>query len=333
MLLHEKYDIFFDKENNVYQIRTKGDVVIIEFTDTIKEDIFKDILKLYEKEKYYTFTYIKDFLSSKYDSVKILDVIQELEECYILTPENFGTDQSPEVKPNQPFSMPYHKPKALTDISEVALGYIGEKELGQKIKEKSTEYGYKKIEIYNIEKEFQLSEVQKIFNQSKFVIVDASAWNPVLLEEINKIALELKRPWLLIEGLVDFIFYSIGPIFWGKETGCYECYKSRLRSNDEFAYYTQAYESYLRENNKTAKVDAVPKLVKDYVASIVIVDISKFIGEWYIPETWRANLIIDVRKFTTMKHSFLKAPVCYTCNPALDYNPYPWLESVTLREE
>jgi len=330
MTIKEKYDIFFDETNNAYQIRTKSDIIIIEFSDSEKENIFKEILNLYEKQSYYTLLQIKEKLMPKYSYEKILDVILELQECCLLTEDIFELYMDENVKNTRQISS-FNFNKPFNRILEARLGYIGDKELGEILKTKAIEYGYEKLDMYYLDDKTEESRIREIFENNDFIIVDSSVWNPYVLELINEIALELKRPWLLVEGLVDFIYFSIGPIFHDRETGCYECYKNRLRSNDEFVTYTQAYEAYLKKDKQSAKPDMVQKLVKDYTACIIIMDISKFIGGWYIPETWRTCLMINIQNFSITKHSFLKAPVCYTCNPLLDYNPSPWLESVTLK--
>ena len=176
-----------------------------------------------------------------------------------------------------------------------------------------------------------LESIKKLITDSDFLIIDLSRWSPYHIDLINRMALELNKPWLLIEGMIDETNFSIGPIFHGKETGCYDCYKSRLRANDEFSSYTKAYEDHLRNKKKFAKSAEVPTLIKLYIASIVILDISKYIGEWFIPETWRSILVFNTVSYALNKSAFLKAPLCYTCKPELDYSPSPWFESITLK--
>ena len=331
MKIREKYDIFFDERNGVYQIRTKSDAIVIEFSDLEKETIFKEILNLYEKRSYYTFQQIEEKLISKYSYEKIFDVIKELQDCFLLTKDNFETDIEPSVANNDLNEVPSYINRRLNSLSDAKLGYIGDKELGEIIKNRAFEYGYEKWESYNLNDKIEESIIRNIFENNDFIIVDSLIWNPHIIDLINEIALESDRPWLFIEGSIDLINFSIGPIFHGRETGCYECYKNRLRSNDDFAQYSQSYEAYLKKNKKSAKPDNIQKLVKEFVACIIVIDISKFIAGWYIPETWRTCLLINTQNFNIVKHSFLKAPVCYKCNPLLDYNPSPWLESVTLK--
>ncbi|RCW21181.1 TOMM precursor leader peptide-binding protein [Marinilabilia salmonicolor] len=329
MSLLNKYDLFFDKENNVYQIRTKSDAITIEFTDQEKESIFNSIVKLYERKEFLTFQQLQEKLITNFQKDKIIDVIQELRECSILTEENF--EEAPEAKKtDSPFSLylPLGENKSLFDIK---IGFFGEPILGKKINEKATDYGYHEFNILDIHKKATEKEVYSLFQLNDFIIVDSSSWNPHMMEFINEIALEENKPWILYDGKIDLANISIGPIFHGRETGCYDCYRSRIRSNDEFSSYTDAYENYLKDRKANSKIEAIPNVIKDIIASIIIMDVSKYLGGWYPPETWRSCLIFNIHNYQISKHHFLKAPICNKCKPSLDYNPSPWLESLTLK--
>lgn len=328
MSLKGKYDIFYDNENNVYQVRTKSDAITISFIDDEKELIFKNIIDLYEKKDFYTFQQIQRKLISKFPYSKILDVIQELYAVSILNSDNL--EESSEILKNETDFLPWLN-EEYKSLSEIKIGFIGEKELGVKIKEKALLSKYKEVSIRNLDGKVDESEIKKIISENDFLIVDSSVWDPYLMEQVNDIALSLNCPWLLIDGLIDPVNYSIGPIFHGQDSGCYECYRNRVRSNDEFFSYTKVYENYLRENRKMAKPDVVSEPIKDIIANIVVMDISKYLGGWYPPETWRASLIFNSQNYQFSKHNFLKAPICYKCNPILDYNTSPWLESITLK--
>ncbi len=327
--MNKTFDIFFDVDNNAYQVRTKNDVIVIEFSDEEKKKIFESVIKLYDKKDFYTFSQLVKKLSGDFPHEKILDVIKEFLDCSLLNSENF--ENEPEEIPEQS-SIPSWINQEYKDLSDVSLGFIGDKEFAERFKEKVSFYEYKScnyLDIYSVNE----AKIEKLFATNDFLIVDTSRWNPYYTDLINEIALKNDKPWLLVEGLIDPANFSMGPIFHGKETGCYECYSKRLRSNDEFQTYTMAYEKFLRSDKKTSKPDEIKTIVKDLVATIIIMDISKYIGGWYIPEMWRTSIVINTGNFVISKHFFLKAPICYTCKPELDYNQSPWFESVTLNSK
>lgn len=328
MLLTDKYDIFYDPANSAYQIRSKTGVVVVEFSDKEKEGIFTAVIQLYKERQSYSFSEITRTLSSTYSLDKVMDVIGELEECGVLSEDFLLIDREQLQGANY---AGYAQPRNAT-LGNKTLGYIGAKVLGEEIRSKAKNYGYRRVVFYQPVESFSLGKVQDVFSRSDFVIVDAARWNPELLDNINMVALDMNRPWLLVDGMFDSRYFSVGPIFWGRSTGCYECYKRRLRSNDEFANYTNSYEDFLRDHHSFSKPDSIPNLVAKYMSCFIVIDISKYIGGWYIPETWRANVVFDISRFSVVRHVFLKTPICHICNPMLDYNPSPWLEAVTLRK-
>lgn len=328
--MRKKYDVFFDEENDLYQVRTKNDILVIEFSDKEKDLIFQEILDRYDKEDFCTFKMLRKVLVPKYSYEKVLDVISHLQECALLNTENFEAEEN--IFPAEvPMMDPIWVDKEFKDLSALHIGHIGEKEFAQIIKEKAELYDYKYFHFLEMTDELQDQEMVRLFENSDFVIVDLLLWNPYRMERINRIALDTKKPWLLVEGLVDMTNFSVGPIFHGKETGCYACYSRRLRANDEYFVYNVAYANYLQDRRQCAKPDKISVLVKEWMASVVVLDISKYIGGWYVPETWRNSLIFNTQNYMVAKQPFLKAPICTECKPELDYNPSPWFESVTLK--
>lgn len=79
----KQFDIFFDSQNNAYQVRTKSDTLVFEFSDSDEEKIFLSILKMYEKEDIHSFAQIREELKA-YNQSKVLDVVQELQKCSLL---------------------------------------------------------------------------------------------------------------------------------------------------------------------------------------------------------------------------------------------------------
>lgn len=317
------FDIFFDKNNNVYQVRTKTDTTTIEFTDLEKEQIFKDIVKIYDSHDKLSFATIKKLLSTS-DPNRLLDVVKELQDCGVLNDLNFEAETS-NVVSDLYSSEINHKP-----VAELVISYIGNLEFGDLVKSKSVEYNIEHFTVYSID-DLTDDIIEGILKESDFTIVDSLTWNPYKMRIINEKALKYTKPWLLIEGLTFSGKFSVGPIFYGRYTGCYDCYRNRVRSNDEFINFNDSYSKYLEVTKSSAKPDLnIQPVVKDMAAAIVVADTLKYIYSWYPPETWKCCVLINPSNYEVEKHTFIKAPICHVCKPALDYNPAPWLESVTL---
>ena len=72
----KKLDVFYDKENEVYQVRTKANAVVIEFASKEKENIFLEISKLYDKAEFITCPQMIKALKKHHDHAQVLDVLK-----------------------------------------------------------------------------------------------------------------------------------------------------------------------------------------------------------------------------------------------------------------
>ncbi|QMU65294.1 MAG: TOMM precursor leader peptide-binding protein [Flavobacteriaceae bacterium] len=175
-------------------------------------------------------------------------------------------------------------------------------------------------------------DIEKMIEKSDFIIAGATQWSPYHLEEINSIALTKNTPWLYIGGIEETAI-KIGPLFYGKETGCYNCLMSRIKSHSDTLSYLNTYEAYLRKHKIASKPDAVSNksILNNIVANMALLEVLNFIEVWSLPVTWKTVLKIDTINFETTKHKLLKKPFCEICKPELLYNASPWLEPVTLK--
>mgnify|MGYP001759730450 CR=1 FL=1 len=96
------------------------------------------------------------------------------------------------------------------------------------------------VKLLNNSKDLQ---IKKILEATGFSVLDSSDAAVNCLEvvvddgslEINKINkrnLESSTPWLLVKPF-NGVYASVGPLFFSKQTGCYECYERRRLSNIE----------------------------------------------------------------------------------------------------
>ena len=323
--MKKKFDVFFDKDNALYQVRTKNNTTLIEFTDIEKENIFKEIINLYSHQSKHSLLSLQKKLKNV-NSFKLLDVVKELQSCSVLNKENFETEE-PDI---QEYPIYTHQ-RELRLVKDINLSYLGDESFGHIIKEIALKSNYEKVQNYSL-KNLEEKDIHSIIDKSDFIIVDSFEWNPIQMSIINEYALATNKPWLIIEGINHSGKFSMGPIFHGKYTGCYQCYKSRLNSNDEFFTYSKSYEEYLTNNNLNAKPDDdISTSLKYIVASTAILEITKYIEGWYPPEVWKGTLLFNSYNYQVERHEFLKAPLCPKCKPHLDYNQAPWFESVTLK--
>lgn len=324
----KQFDIFHDSQNKVYQVRTKSDTLIFEFPCPEEEKIFLAILNLLEKSAILNFKSIQKELCH-FEQSKVLDVVQELQKCTLLNSSNY----SDYVQEHTSTTDTYCKWHGISAFSgQCKLCFIGHKQLGERIVDKAKSQGYTSIDvIYTPTDVFSETKIKEIAKTYDFVIMDATFWNPLLLSCFNTAMLAQNKPWLYIDGMIDNANYSIGPIFHGKETGCYECLVSRMESNDFNRPYTEAYRKYLTERNIFSKNKICSIPIEDIVASIVILDVNKYMLGLGVPETWKNLLLLNISNYSVTKHYFLKNPLCEECNPKLPYTISPWMETITLK--
>lgn len=304
-----RFDIFFDELQGVYQVRTKTDVTLIEFSSEIQEAIF---LRIAERAKTGHIPTPKELLSlGQWTEVDILDVFQDLRSSGIL--------QDP----------------PLSNIPQPLLGYtiihFGEEALGARLLERASHYNLYIKDSLPLDK-LSYETIENYFIGNNLIIVDALRYNPQVMQWINDLAILHQKPWLLIEGFIPSGFFSIGPLLYPPLTGCYNCFLDRLQSNDPYYKYAEGYRRFLLEEKSSSKADALdsPALL-DIAVAIALSDSQRYLFDsWETPETWRSALMLSPRDYSIKRQRLHRNPLCSTCRPQLQHSPAPWLEPITL---
>lgn len=327
------FDIFKDSKLGIYQLRTKSTSFSVSFDDESKEDIFNDIVKLLKYNKYFSLSNLKRKLEQKHEPEKIMEVLFLLNDNFLLPLELSAKLNKVKEEDN-----PVYIPDNFTKLSQnyqllcnCSLLIIGCSPLTKLIATQAEKMGFKEVKSIS----FSVNEKEinnKIIN-ADFIIVDGNEWSPSHIEFINKLAIEHNKPWLYISGIEEDVV-KIGPIFYGKETGCYNCLISRIKSNHEYPEYFNSYENYLKDNKISSKPDQGlihPETLLSITSNMALLETSKFIEGWTIPSSWRTIIKYDYYKSEITKHSLLKKPYCEICKPEIQYNSSPWLEAITLK--
>ena len=323
----------------VTQVRTKNEIMLIEFDDEDKRQIFELIAKRYadnnNKIKLFNNKFLKS-LEKKYSKEKVLTVLEELRDFNILPQPLYRYFESKNTTIEENGQHNNSKPEERYALSNVNLLIIGS-DFGIKLlKQKAQELSFKKVVSKSFVK-WNKQDVEKAINETDFMIVETSMWNPKYLNWINKVALSNNLPWLLVDSL-NLSQIKVGPIFQGKETACYNCLTKRLQGNkaEELLEYDAKYEAYLSENNLLSKPDQSlfnPSQLFDIAASMALIEVTKFFKYWSVPALWGHYISLDVHTFEMTRHKVLKVPTCQACKPQLEYNSSPWLESIALNHE
>ncbi|MGB5988773.1 MAG: TOMM precursor leader peptide-binding protein [Marinifilaceae bacterium] len=318
----ENFDIFRDEQQNGFQCRTKSDSYLIEFDDSEKEEIFLDIVAEIQSKPNIVLKKIIKKVKNDTNEAKVISVLKTLDDYGLLS-----YDLARELSPDSD----QHKGQVITTPQplNVSLVVFGQGPITDKIKNQALAENFSKVSSYSYNKDV---DIEKIVSDADFLIVDANEWSPYHVESINKFALKHNKPWLYVGGIEETSI-KVGPLFYGKETGCYNCLISRIKSNHEYPEFLNSYEDFLRRNKKGAKVDSLPSAdtIYNIVANFTILEVMKFVQGWSLPDTWRCLICIDIMNLNLTKHTLLKVPYCDVCKPQLEYNPSPWLEAITLK--
>lgn len=316
------FDIIKDDVNDVFQVRTKANVFLISFDDAEKRELFQEFCTTVQENKV-SYQQIYKSLTARYSEEKVLDVMSELKE-YELLPAEFSQMAFNESAFGEEAS------NYMARFDKKVL-FIGGDLLGVPFMEKAKREGYTEA-TYLSRNNCDFESIEAGIAAADFVIVDGHEYNPRLLKLINKIAVRQSKPWLLVGG-IEGTELNIGPLFFARETGCYECLSKRRMSQDEALNYNNVYHKHLEDTGTAGRADQFIDngILLDLTLNYVFIEMSKYLAEWSVPETWKAMLLIDLFSYKMRKHHLLKVPYCEACNPRVQHNLAPWLEAVTLK--
>jgi bacteriocin biosynthesis cyclodehydratase domain-containing protein len=319
--------------DDLYQVRTRNELYTVTFDEPEKRAIFEAIKERYEKPKQGFSLFPNRWLNKlekEYGKDRVFTVLEELRDFNLLPAALYKYLEPGAQGVSEEQEAPYV-------LSQVRLGLIGTGAVLELFEQQAKPIEFKSVTKLSTEKPFSKQQLEDFLSEVDFFIAEASAWNPTQFKVINKVAITQNKPWLYIEGLnLDQI--KIGPIFYGKETGCYNCLIKRIKSNKEEAVLAcdSIYEDYLEKTGEAAKPDYAlypQSLIHSTTGSLALMEVIKFFKYWSVPALWRNYIVLDVNSLQVTSHRLLKVPTCEVCKPKLEYNSSPWLESISLRHE
>lgn len=337
--INEIYDIFEDKKHNVYQVRSGSELMIIEFEDQEKKEIFEMALKILKSKKKIDYKLLLSILSRQFSKRKIIEVISSLLNENIIEEieeKDLGNERKTILNLQVKF-LNKEKMKGVDlqkNIKKTSLLILGSSLWLNLLKEKAQKSGFEKIKCVKLRKKNCFSEISEYIKKSDFVIVENERPAPWVVEELNMKLAELNKPWLLIMGSEGFTI-RVGPMFLGKGTGCYNCLTLRIKScmESDFYSYNEEYENYLKSNLKIGTSGGSLVLAYDILSSISLIEILKYITGISIPVIYKSYISLDLLNYEFQIHHLLKVPNCPICGPKFEVMPSPWLEPLMLEEE
>lgn len=314
----ENYDVF-EMEDNSYQIISGDESFKVEFDDENQKEMFLEFINT--KPKNYK-SLINMFLK-KYDKTIIYSFFNDLKSSGIIFYEDndyLMKGSFFEINKDDTYSIM---------LVKKSLGYIsfGDSSVYSEIKK--TKLG-DMASFFDLSKR-KIENMESFIKNNDFIVYDASRYNPNDIHEFNSLAFKNKKPWLLVQGVIGSKAY-IGPLFYGEETGCYNCYSKRVNSLRSYLVENKQYKDWLISNNKYSKPSNQDSSYHALVASFVSIEIKKFLLDLSFPNTYGNLITFDFDIYQVNLHPLHKLPFCPVCYEDVEFSRAPWLSPVTLKE-
>ncbi|MDR0603291.1 MAG: TOMM precursor leader peptide-binding protein [Bacteroidales bacterium] len=218
------------------------------------------------------------------------------------------------------------------NLNEKSIGIVvsSENKIGLEIV-KSSELNKANLSFLIYSSVYDEEKIAEFVGGKDFIIVDSTSYIPSFLQLFNEVAIKNSIPWLLVSCL-RYNRGFVGPLFYGEETGCYNCYDKRVKSAlpkyNEFLNY----ENWIDKRNKPSKMGNIEISFIKFVYSFAIIETKKFLLSYGFPHTYKRLLEIDFDDYTTTWHNLYKVPFCPHCNSKRKYSSAPWLDSISLEK-
>lgn len=147
--------------------------------------------------------------------------------------------------------------------------------------------------------------------RSQLVVIAAERPYPPILAQINKVCQRVRLPWLAAtQWGAEMI---VGPSFLPGVTACHECYRRRLRSNEERSDVMAAREQYFsNEQQHHLQGQLSPLLMQ--TAAQVAVEVQRLLTAVTPPSTLNAELYSNAVAGVSGRHWVVPVDLCPVCS-------------------
>jgi bacteriocin biosynthesis cyclodehydratase domain-containing protein len=159
-----------------------------------------------------------------------------------------------------------------------------------------------------------LTDLQAQVEGLDLLIVLSPHMEASTLDDINLACLKKGTPWLPVD-LYSGPSCSLGPLVIPGSGPCYECYRSRVRSN--FGANADAYDEFMtfqrRERIKVSHYGMLPSGL-DISLGFVCLEALKLTTQFHTPACLGHNVIINLLTLDIQRHRVLQIPRCSACS-------------------
>jgi bacteriocin biosynthesis cyclodehydratase domain-containing protein len=159
-----------------------------------------------------------------------------------------------------------------------------------------------------------LSDLKAHIQEEDLLIVVSPHMDASTLDDINLACLKARTPWLPVD-LYSGPSCSLGPLVVPGNGPCYECYRSRLRSN--LGANADAYDDFITfQRHKRIGVShyGMLPLGIDIAFAVICLEALKLVTQFQVPTCLGHNLLINLLTFDVQRHRVLQIPRCSACS-------------------
>jgi bacteriocin biosynthesis cyclodehydratase domain-containing protein len=195
-------------------------------------------------------------------------------------------------------------------LAQHRLVVISTGRLGEKLARNLRDSGAEQLNLLSAESAAD-SRLLDSLPSADLAVLATDLPRPDLCEAVNKAALTLKLPWLLVQA--DGRDGWVGPLFIPGETGCYTCLRQRLLSCSLHPDTDKAIHTAALRQPFTESLELLPPFL-DLLAATAALEIIRHLSALSPPLTYRAQLLIDCISGVSRRDVLHRLPRCPSCS-------------------
>jgi bacteriocin biosynthesis cyclodehydratase domain-containing protein len=205
---------------------------------------------------------------------------------------------------------PFVPEQILAKVQNASIGTFCDDALERTLIHSLRRHGFKHFRSLS----HDLSDLEAQIDELDLLIILSPHMEASTLDDINLACLKTGTPWLPVD-LYSGPFCSLGPLVLPGNGPCYECYRSRLRSN--LGANADAYDAFLTfQRLKRMNVSHYGMLPSgiDLSFAFICLEALKLATQFQVPASLGHNLMINLLTFDVQRHRVLQIPRCSACS-------------------
>jgi bacteriocin biosynthesis cyclodehydratase domain-containing protein len=205
---------------------------------------------------------------------------------------------------------PFVPEQILAKVQDASIGTLCEDGLERQLIHSLRRHGFKHFRSLS----YDLIKLQTQIDGLDLLIVLTPHMEASTLDDINLACLNTRTPWLPVD-VHSGPSCSLGPLVLPGNGPCYECYRSRLRSN--LGAYADVYDEFVAfQRLKRINVSHYGMLPSgiDIAFAFICIEALKLATQFQVPACLNHNLVVNLVTLDVQRHRVLQIPRCPACS-------------------